>query len=771
MYQDSKRRRSAMTAAICMTIGVAGSLPTLVFAEDSDGDDARLEEVVVTATRRETPIMETPFSMQAFSDETLALNNIVEARDLYDFLPGLTLQENSAQTDHTVQMRGSGISSVGPDDGMSAVGNYVDDIAYMDITSQVAPPLDYFDVERVEVLRGPQGTSFGQDSAGGSIRMYTKKPDLNAFGYKVRAGVADTSSVSTRGWKGNVVLNVPVVEGTFAVRGAYSRSYDPGFGRIAGRPDIKDPNQVEVESYRLKALWTVNENVDITLARAVWNTDIDFFTATNIQKSDEGELIQFPINNRAVLARFPSGIPDNTHNIRWDSLLATVDLGFAELTSSTGYLDAYNRQYNWGLSPGVGILFNVPNRAFTQEIRLVSTQEGAWQWLGGVYYHNARSGTIGIVDIDFSPGFENTYVSATPRFSKAKAAYGELSYQFNDQWVVLGGVRYQTDDRVANNVQQDRDPAVDSPAGSSRGVPVLGTYSGPVHEENSAFTFSQWHPRINVTYYPSDDGMVYLNAATAFRAPIVLRGQQLVDVQRAGLSNLIPKDGTEITSVELGAKWSFMNDQLELQGALATAEWKDVPVGVTLGFDDDGDGTVDRNGSFPIGGASSRIDSIEFVADWHVSNQLTIGYAGARTTGEITEDKSNAPGVTAYPPALKKGGDLPNNSKWSHTLRGTYTTALMDTGWTLFTSAHYSTRSKPGAATTTGLELVPAAASWRSAGLNVRGAKGPWAVDLSVSNLTDFDKRYTGGTSTTVTGMIPRPRQFELQVTYDGFSL
>ncbi len=226
-----------------------------------------------------------------------------------------------------------------------------------------------------------------------------------------------------------------------------------------------------------------------------------------------------------------------------------------------------------------------------------------------------------------------------------------------------------------------------------------------------------------------------------------------------------------ITSVELGAKWSFMDDRFELQGALATAEWKDVPVGVTLGFDDDGDGTVDRNGSFPIGGASARIDSIEFLADWHVSDQLSLGYVGSRTTGEITADKSNAPGVTAYPPALKKGGDLPNNSKWSHALRGTYRAALMNTGWMVSASAHYSTRSKPGAATTTGLELVPAAASWRSAGLNIRGSKGPWAVDLSVANLTNFDKRYTGGTSASVTGMIPRPRQIELQVTYDGFNL
>lgn len=752
-----------------LLVSFAAALCLPATAEDTNSGYSSIEEVVVTATRRETPIMKTPFTMQAFNSQLLEKNNIFGTRDLYDYIPGLTLQENSGATDHTVQMRGSGISSVGPDDGMSAVGYYVDDIPYLDITSQVSPPLDFFDMQRVEVLHGPQGTSFGQDSAGGSIRMYSMQPDLNDLGYKVRGNLGAVKSNSTRKWRGNAVVNVPVIEGKFGLRAAYSKSYNPGFGTVAGRPDIENPNQQNLESYRIKALWEITDNVEMTLIHNVWNTEIDYFTAVNIQSSTDGKLVMFPVNNRVALARFPNGVPDNTHNLKWDSMLITADLGFATLTSSTGYEDAYNRQYNWGASPGVGILFNVPNRAFTQEIRLVSSTSGPLQWLGGVYYHDAKSGTIGIVDVDFSPGFEQTYVSSTPRFSKAKAVYGEVSYAFNDEWQVLVGLRYQTDDRKAINIQVDRDPLNDPVAGSSGGVPVLSTYTGVRDEQNNAYTFSNWHPRLNVTWNPTENGMVYLNLATAFRAPIVLRGAQLVDIRNAGLESLIPKDGTKITSAEVGTKWSFLDDRLDVQGAVARAKWKDVPVGVTIGFDDNGDGVIDRNGSFPIGGASARIDTVEWQVNWVATDQLRLGYVGSYVTGEITDDKSNFPGITAYPPALVTGKPLPNNSKWSNSIHASYEAPLLNTGWQFIGSTNIAARSKPGAANATNPELIPAAASWQSVTLNLTAARAPWTVDLAVTNLTNFDEPYLGGTSATTTGVLPTPRTIELQVTYDGF--
>lgn len=762
--------RKAMSFAWALPVMCSALHAPAALAEDAEARE--VEEVLVTATRRQTDVMETPFSIQAFTGESLELQNIKQSRDLYDYLPGITIQEENAQTDHTVQMRGSGISSVGPDDGMSALGTYIDDIPYLDITSQVAPPIDYFDVQRIEVLRGPQGTSFGQDSVGGSIRIYTNNPDLDEFGVKVKTGWLGRESSEGEGWNGGVVINAPIVQDVFGVRGTFSKSYDPGFGEVSTRPDIDNPTEVDIESYRLKALWQPTEDISVALGLNKWETEILFFTSANREDTRDGRLLLSPVTNRVALVRFPDGVPDNTHEIELNSLVVNWDLGFANLTAASGDMNADNRQFNWGTSPfGVGILFNVPNESTTHELRLVSQGDSRWQWLGGLYYQDAKSNTTGIVDLDFGD-FQRTYISHTPRTSEAWAVYGEVSYEINDQWVVLVGLRHQDDDRVAFNSEQDRDPAVDPIGGSTGGVPTPGMYTGPflVNESND-FSFSNTHPRLNVTYYPTQNTMLYLNAATAFRAPIFVRGQQQVDLEQAGLSNLVSKEGTEITSTEVGGKFNLFDGRLELQGALAYADWKDVPIGVTWEVDENNDGEPDRNASGPISGASAEIFTWEWQAKWAVTDQLTLGYLGAHIDGEITDDKADVPGVTNYPDVLRAGGELPNVSDWTHSANVTYDAPLFDTGWQLFASGNVSYRSKPGAADPSEPELVLADTSWRSVSLSLAAAKGPWTIDLSSTNVFDFDKPYTPGSSATQTGAIPMPRAYQLQVTFDGFNL
>lgn len=364
-------------------------------------------------------------------------------------------------------------------------------------------------------------------------------------------------------------------------------------------------------------------------------------------------------------------------------------------------------------------------------MRLVSKGDSRLQWLGGVYLQDAESGTTGIVDLDFG-GFQRTYISYTPRTSDAYAVYGEVSYEINDQWVVLAGLRRQKDDRVAFNSEQDRDPAVDAIGGTTGGVPTPGMYSGPfLVNESNKFSFSNTHPRLNVTHYPTPNSMLYVNAATAFRAPIFVRGQQQVDLEQAGLSNLVSKDGTEITSTEFGGKWSIPGGRLDLQGALAWAEWQDVPIGVTWEVDENNDGVTDRNASGPISGASAEILTWEWQATWRVNDRLTLGYLGAHISGEITDDKSNTPGVTNYPHVLKSGGDLLNVSDWTHSANVQYQAPLFDTGWHLIASGNVSYRSKPGAANPSQPKLVPAESAWTTARMTVAATKGPWLLELS----------------------------------------
>lgn len=285
-------------------------------------------------------------------------------------------------------------------------------------------------------------------------------------------------------------------------------------------------------------------------------------------------------------------------------------------------------------------------------------------------------------------------------------------------------MNYRTDDRVATNIQENRDPSVDPPGGSSGGRPVPGVYSGPrVVDERNAFTYNNVNPRINVTYYPSDNGMVYFNAATAFRAPIFVRGQQQVDLEIAGLSNLVSSDGTEVTVVELGAKWTLFNGELDLEGAIALADWQDVPVGISFEIDETGDGEPDRNGGVPISGSDADILTVEWQATWRATDNLTIRYLGSSTGGEFTADKSNVPGVFNYPPALQTGGELPNVADASHSLNIRYSAPLFDTGWQFFGNTNLSMRSKPKAVFGQQPDLVPAASAWKNVGLTLGARK------------------------------------------------
>jgi iron complex outermembrane recepter protein len=745
-----------------------------IAAEDEEEKSRQLEEVVVSATRRETDVMETPFAMQAFTGAQLEAENILDTRDLYDLVPGLLVTDENSRNDHTVHMRGSSITSVSADDGQSAVGYYVDDVPWVGVSSQVSPNIDYFDVKRVEVLRGPQGTSFGQDAMGGTFRVYTNDPDLNEPGYKVKVGYKSRSRAEENGYNAGFVGSFPVIENTLGIRVNYSRSYDPGHGSVDGRPDIDDPTAVTANNWRIKALWRINDAADVTFTHSSWDWETAFFTSTQTITNEGGKTVLRPLGNRATTARFTDNVPDNSATNEWTSLNLKWDLGFAEFTSSTSHAESIGFfNYDSG-GPNVGILFDWPNNTDSHEFRLVSTTDSPFQWLAGAYWHDSFQKFSGIVDIDYTVendgfNFQQTYVETTLRASEAWSLYGEVSYELNEQWVVLAGLRYKEDKRKLGNDRTNRDVANDPVEGNFGGHPKeFGTYTGTSTTDPFGFTYDNWNPRINVTYYPSDNGMFYLNAATGFRAPIFHRSEQKLNLERGGFTNFATNEGTEVDSIEVGTKWTLLDGRLTAQAAIAKADWEGVPIGVTFGIDDNGDGVDDRNASAPIPGGDVEIISYEWDFAFRATDQLSLSYAGAFIDGEIVEDASDV--VTSFPTFLLAGNDIPNTAKWSHIISARYSAPLMDTGWNFFGSANWAHRSRPYAATAAA--SVPADDNWDSVSMTLAVSKGPYTIDFSATNLTDEDRAFTpGSSSATTNGVLPMPRTFQLQVTYDGFSM
>ena len=180
------------TTLSVFVFALAFPVSSLVLAQDdaaSDNDDAVdgvLEEIIVTSDRRERAVMDVSQSIQAVPAATLELPTFNEMSDVMNLVPGGTSFTGKQPAKEGMQFRGSGVIQAGASDGQSPVGYYVDDIPFVDLATPGLPPLSTFDLQGVEILRGPQGTSYGQDSSAGSVIMRTNPVDLQNFGFKGR---------------------------------------------------------------------------------------------------------------------------------------------------------------------------------------------------------------------------------------------------------------------------------------------------------------------------------------------------------------------------------------------------------------------------------------------------------------------------------------------------------------------------------------------------------------------------------------------------------
>ncbi|GIR82436.1 MAG: hypothetical protein CM15mP84_01840 [Cellvibrionales bacterium] len=291
------------------------------------------------------------------------------------------------------------------------MGYYVDDIPYVDISTPNPPPIDTFDLERIEILRGPQGTTYGQDSSAGSLIMRTNPVDLQNFGYKVRASYSQTEGTPGSGYQVGAVVNVPIVEDVFGVRLSYQRNDDPGYGEVFGNPDFDDPLANTRDTIRAKVYWQVSDNLNLELTHSEWNTEYNMLPGTQILDSTGGKMIHSPIETQVILelsrtdglrmnSRFPGHIPRRDGSRFRRSELFVWIRRYPEKETNSEFI------FDVGFGPmKSGVVFNQPAESMTNELRLVSKGDSKLQWLGGLFYLDAESDSGGTVDTpDFFSG-------------------------------------------------------------------------------------------------------------------------------------------------------------------------------------------------------------------------------------------------------------------------------------------------------------------------------------------------------------------------------
>ena len=591
---------SVFPALVALASACGLSVLSTAAAEESDPRLA-VEEIVVTAQKRESTLIDTPMSINVMTGDQLEERGIDSTLDLSYAVPSFSVQERrKGRQLYTIRGIGNIFGS------SSLVGVYLDDVD-VTATGQRAYQVDLslYDLERVEVLRGPQGTLYGAGSAGGTIRFITKKPNLQEVEGKVEVSAFDTHegdlSYRLRG-----AVNLPIAQDVFALRATLNYSDDGGWidRPAAGQDDANDSDLVNV---RLSGLWQVNPDLQ-ALGTVIYHRNDT--GASNVAN-------QSLKNSEQTAFLDPAGF-DTSSEIENDffGLTITYDFDFATLTSATGQLETSNSLSDLRLFP-----FGPPrppflgferreieeSEIFTQELRLNSNGEGDIDWVAGFFYREAeyqsRGEGLALAGI-YHPVLGLIYLPS-PRIpppsssqNEAWAAFANVDYRINDRLTIGAGVRYFEDQRESFDV------VTHNPANDLEG------------------DFDDLSPRVYASYAINDDINIYASYAQGFRSG----GFNSAGLVALGESPTY--DVESIDSFEVGTKMSLLDDSLYAEIALFYTDYTDAQ-GVVINFE------ILQLVTKNLGEA--EVQGIDVSLLWNVSDNLTLGFNGNYTDHEYTK--------------------------------------------------------------------------------------------------------------------------------------
>ncbi len=570
----------------------------------NDIDDLAPGEIVVTATRQEELLSRVPISITAFDQEIMDKQNVRDIYDIARLSPGVVLSQYTGATGLVSTISIRGITST---IGAATTGIYINDtpiqVRQIGVTASNAYPL-IFDLERVEVLRGPQGTLFGASSEGGALRFITPQPDFQDPSVYARGEVATIESGSPI-FEGGVAAGVPLVTDKLAVRASGWFRHEGGWVDQVGpltetgfdpTPIRKNINQSDNKAFKLDVAWRPIDALTITPSVYYQNTegkDVPQFYALTSDVSDnqyaEPNPVPLPYGDRYVLS----------------SLLVEADLGGAEVISNTSYFDrkAYqsfdytyqtaeiNTRVPYIILPGqyrVSDNFD-DQKTFTQEIRIQSISDGPLKWVvGGFYSHNKQDSIQLIVDpfveellsitsggtqtvqsrygVGMLPGdvFFQTTIDST---DEQLAGFAQVDYNITEKLKLTAGARI-SETKFNGNILRDG--------------PLAGGYSlVTLGQKERPFT-----PKLGVSYQADRSLLLYASAAKGFR-PGGAQSQVpqvycAADLEKLGITGTPPTyDSDSLWSYEIGAKKRFAN-LLQVDASAYLIKWKGLQQKVTL---------------------------------------------------------------------------------------------------------------------------------------------------------------------------------------------
>jgi len=635
---------------------------TPVWAQQApQGPNVGFDEIVITAEKRESTVQKTPISISAISGDALQEQGISSAVDALAEVPGVSFKTaGPGQTEF--EMRG--LTSTGGES--PTVGFYLDDTPLtppaMGQSGKVVIDPNLFDLNRLEVLRGPQGTLYGSGSMGGTIKLVTNKPDPN--GYAVNA---DTILSGTEGGgfnhTENIMGNLPLIDGKAALRVVLTDKRDDGWiDRVVVSPFPTEVNNSKsradvaagpVASKTTDANWELLEGQRASLLLLpVDNLSVEASVLHQRIAQGGPNTIDVPPGNEAHYQPFDESEP-YSDNFTLASLTVKYDLGAVDLTSATSYWQRRQSQtqdiseamqYFIGgfLGPpanfpfttaagglGAGTISELDKtHQLSEEFRVASKNSGPFQWQLGTFYSSfsATSHVFSYYD-GFTALFGTNNLADNLRILtlEQEAVFGEASYQVLDQLKATVGLRWF-------NYHSDSATQVSGVSASGTSAVQYGIAS------NSGVT-----PKFNLSYTPTDDLTVYSTASKGFRpggpnSPLPMAGTVSCAsaLQALGLSSAPSEFGPDtVWSYELGEKWTSPDQRLRFNSDIYYETWSGVQqqVAPSCGF------------KFTENAGQAEIYGSEVEIAFKITPEWTITQAGGYTHARISTGSLSA-GVT-----------------------------------------------------------------------------------------------------------------------------
>ena len=631
----------ALMAAACPAIASAADAPAApAAAPEPDASETTPPEIVVTAERTNVTLQKASLSVTAVTADTLAKSNITEITGLNGSVPGLVVAK-SGGGERQISIRGIGSETPENPQTQPGVSVHVDGVY---IFNSIAANAAFIDVAQVEVLRGPQGTMYGQGSTGGTINIVSKQPELGKWTGNVDAGYGNYNLVKTDG-----ALNVPIGD-TIAIRGAIQYYNHDGYAKatqVAGQPKYQLDNANDLGG-KLAVKWQPTDNVSLLLSTIQYRGDANAPAQKNIldPEPDPRVLTQDYPGKSYIRTQLYYGV-------------LKFDMGPVVFNSITGYQKLRSIQ-SWdgdGLdgdlfyaltnaqAPGqnAGVRYDhiatwtQNTKSWTQEYNLASNNDGPLRWIvGGVYLHSTNNSYINEFRangdglnpaLPVTAAFNDplvktiTYAELSAVTREAYAGYAQGTYKLTDRLSFTAGIRYNHDTYSGVSASQSGPTSSNTSGAYLQPKPGVGTSTNRVTGKAA------------LDYNITDSNMIYASYTRGFK-PGGINSSASVGNSSYTIFGL--KDGIkptfkpeELDSFEIGSKNRFFNNTLQINASGFFYLYHHMQF-------------LEEDAVLFAGGISNapeaQVLGAEIEADWHATKHLRFEGSLSLLHSKFTED-------------------------------------------------------------------------------------------------------------------------------------